>query len=180
MARGAGGGPKTAKGRAIARFNALKHGFAARSPVIPDIEDEDDWLRHHAGIVASLNPEGHLEEVLTRRIANILWHLDRLTAYEVAAIMRHIDNTAMDMGIAANYLSDPEEIIRPDPEAIAERKHGRLLPPDSELAVIMRWGSHLHRQWVQTLHELEALQARRRGERPHLARLDISAPPLSS
>jgi len=94
--------------------------------------------------------------------------------------MRHVENAAMDLSIAANYLSGTEEIISPKPEDIAERQHGRLLPPDSELAVIMRYGSHLHRQWVQTLHELEALQARRRGERPHLARLDISAPPLSS
>ncbi|MDZ4278128.1 MAG: hypothetical protein U1B78_03200 [Dehalococcoidia bacterium] len=175
--RGSNGGPKTEKGRAIARLNALKHGFAAKSPVIPDIEDEDEWLRYHAGIVASLSPEGHLEEVLTWRLANILWHLDRLTAYEVAAIMRHIESTAIDLGIAANYLSDSKEIVQPKPEDIAERQQGRLLPSDSDLERVMRYGSHLHRQWVQTLHELEALQARRRGEPAHLARLDISSPP---
>ena len=96
--RGAGGGPKTEEGRAIARLNAIKHGFAAKSPVIPGVEDEDEWIRHHAGIVASLNPEGYLEEFLTRRLANILWDLDRLTAFEVAAIMRHIESTAMGPG----------------------------------------------------------------------------------
>jgi len=94
--------------------------------------------------------------------------------------MRHIESAAMDLGIAANYLSGSEEIVRPKPEDIAERQHGRLLPPEPELGLIMRYETHLHRFWVQTLHELEALQARRRGERPHLARLDISAPPLSS
>src|SRR3990170_8675842 len=170
--RGSGGGPKTAKGRAISRLNALKHGFAAKSPVIPDIEDEDEWLRHHAGIVASLNPEGHLEEVLTRRLADILWHLDRLTAYEVAAIMRHIDGTVLDLAIAAKYLAGPDENVEPNPEDIAERQQGRLLPLDADLERVMRWGSHLHRLWVQTLHQLEALQARRRGQPAYLARVD--------
>jgi hypothetical protein len=41
----------------------------------------------------------------------------------------------------------------------------------------MRYETHLHRQWVQTLHELEALQQRRKGLPTHLARLDISASP---
>ena len=172
-------GPTTEAGRAIARLNALKHGFAAKSPVIPGIEDEEEWLRHHAGIVASLNPEGHLEEVLTRHIANSLWHLDRLTAYEVAAIMRHIENTAMERGIAAQYLKDTKEIVQPKPEDIAERQQGRLLPPEPELNLVMRYGSHLHRQWVQTLHELEALQARRKGLPAYLARVDFSGPPAA-
>jgi hypothetical protein len=43
----------------------------------------------------------------------------------------------------------------------------------------MRYEAHLHRQYIQTLHELEALQARRRGERTPLARLDITGAPRS-
>src|SRR3990172_378223 len=150
--RGAGGGPKTEQGRAIARLNALKHGFAAKSPVIPGIEDEKEWQRHRAGIVASLNPDGYLEEVLARRIATALWELDRLTAYQVAAIMRHIESTANDMAIAANYLREGNEIVEPEPALIAEGQHGRLLPPDADLERIMRHGSSIHRQWIQTKH----------------------------
>ena len=161
--QGKGGGPKTEKGRAIARLNALKHGFAAKSPVIPDIEDEDEWRRHHAGIVASLKPEGYLEEVLTRRIATALWELDRLTSYQVAA----------------TYAARSKEPVDAPPEDIAEDQQGRLLPPGSDLLLIMRYASHLHRLWVQTLHELEALQARRRGQPAYLARVDFSGPPTS-
>ena len=177
--QGKGGGPKTEAGMAIARLNALKHGFASRSPIIPGLEKDPDWLRHHAGIVASLKPEGYLEEVLTRRIATALWELDRLTSYQVAATMDHIGRSAFDAAIAANYLSGTKEVVDPTPEDIAERQQARLLPPGSDLLLIMRYASHLHRLWVQTLHELEALQARRLGNPTHVLRVDFSGPPAS-
>ncbi|MCH7555605.1 MAG: hypothetical protein IIC08_06410 [Proteobacteria bacterium] len=42
---------------------------------------------------------------------------------------------------------------------------------------IMRYEAHFHRQLHQALHELDALQARRRAEQTPLAGQDISAPP---
>jgi hypothetical protein len=42
---------------------------------------------------------------------------------------------------------------------------------------IMRYEAHVHRLLVSTIHELEAHQARRRGERTPLARVDFSSPP---
>jgi CRISPR-associated endonuclease/helicase Cas3 len=62
-------------------------------------------------------------------------------------------------------------------EAQALPSHRRLLPDNDTLLKVMRHESHLHRQFVQTTHELEALQLRRRGEHSPLTRLDISAPP---
>jgi hypothetical protein len=53
----------------------------------------------------------------------------------------------------------------------------RMLPDGDTLQKITRHESHLHRQLIQTLHELEAMQARRKGEQTPLARLDISGPP---
>ena len=53
----------------------------------------------------------------------------------------------------------------------------RLFPSDDTLAMITRYEAHLHRQYIQTLHELEALQTRRSGGHAPLARLDISGPP---
>lgn len=41
----------------------------------------------------------------------------------------------------------------------------------------MRFEAHLHRQLLQTLHELEARQARRQGEQAPLARLDVQGVP---
>ena len=42
-----------------------------------------------------------------------------------------------------------------------------------ELEKVMRYEGHLHRQLLQTLHELEAMQARRAGRPAPLARLDV-------
>jgi hypothetical protein len=41
-------GPKTATGKELARFNALKHGHTARSPVLPG-EDPEAFARHCDG-----------------------------------------------------------------------------------------------------------------------------------
>jgi hypothetical protein len=41
----------------------------------------------------------------------------------------------------------------------------------------MRYEAHLHRQYIQTLHELEAIQIRRKGGTSPLARLDIIGAP---
>ena len=41
-----------------------------------------------------------------------------------------------------------------------------------------RYESHLHRKYIQTIHELEAMQGRRQGSKTPLARLDILGAPL--
>ncbi len=45
------------------------------------------------------------------------------------------------------------------------------------LRVATRYEAFLHHQWLQTQHELEAMQTRRRGGTSPLARLDIIGPP---
>ena len=53
----------------------------------------------------------------------------------------------------------------------------RIIPPKHNLDLIMRYESHLHRKYIQTLHELEAMQGRRQGTSSPLARLDILGAP---
>jgi hypothetical protein len=43
--------------------------------------------------------------------------------------------------------------------------------------MIMRYEAHLHRLYIQSLRELEAIQIRRRGGTSPLARLDITGAP---
>lgn len=190
--RGSNGGPKPAlkrhahvsegvqKSRTLARINALKHGMTSNSPVIPEVEDEDAWQRHLDGFLESFVPVGFVEDFLVRRLATLGWSFHRCTRSEVAATMRRIQKTAFDLTVAANYLADPlpnDEVHEPAPQAVLEEQLGRLLPSDYDLEQIMRYATHIHRQFVQILHELEVLQARRRGEQTPLNRLDISAPP---
>ena len=49
----------------------------------------------------------------------------------------------------------------------------RLLPDEKTLEKVARYEAHLSRLFHKTLHELEALQARRAGGVAPLARLDV-------
>ena len=77
-------GPKTARGKAAAKLNALAHGLRAEAtPVLPG-EPADVWDAHRAGTVAALAPVGALEADLADRVAALTWRLRRAVAYETA------------------------------------------------------------------------------------------------
>jgi hypothetical protein len=80
------GGPATQEGKAVVRWNATRHGIRSPAPVVPGVEKKEDWEDHRDGVVESLQPEGHLEEVLAERVALLLWRLQRVTRYEREAI----------------------------------------------------------------------------------------------
>jgi hypothetical protein len=74
--------------------------------------------------------------------------------------------------------SAPQEMARAvleDERKQAVEAHG--LPDAETLDRLVRYEAHLQKQLIQTLHELEALQARRRGQRTYLARVDVSGLP---
>lgn len=75
-------GPKTESGRAIAKLNAIKHGGLSPLPVIPEVETQDAWETHLAGMLESLRPAGHLEQVLAERVAVLLWRMNRVVRFE--------------------------------------------------------------------------------------------------
>src|SRR3712207_4290831 len=80
------GGPKTEEGKEVVRWNATRHGIRSPTPVVPGIERTEDWEEHRDGVLESLSPEGHLEEVLAERVALLSWRLHRVTRYETEAI----------------------------------------------------------------------------------------------
>ncbi len=81
------GGPRTPSGKAITRRNAVRHGVLSSLPVVPGLERREDWEAHHAGVLASLAPEGHIETVLAERVALQLWRLHRVARYEALSIV---------------------------------------------------------------------------------------------
>ncbi len=161
----------------ITRFNAMKHGFAARSPIIPAVEDEADWKRHLKEMRKALAPEGYFEELLVRRLATALWEIDRLTAHQVSATMSRIKQSLDWMGASENFYKKPEEFTSPDPYELEERMQATLLPDRDDIEMIMRYGGQLHRQWIQVHNQLLGAQARRRGEKVPLGFFDVAAPP---
>jgi hypothetical protein len=75
-------GPKTKSGKAASSRNAVKHGVLAATPVLPGIENREDWEKHRDGLLESLAPVGYLEEMLTIRLAVLAWRLSRVVRYE--------------------------------------------------------------------------------------------------
>ena len=144
-------GPKTPQGKARSSRNPTRFGIHSADPVIPGIENLDEWRAHREGVIRSLAPVGSLETKLAERVALLLWRLNRVIAYEQAEYAR------------ANKAHDDFH-----------------LPAGNELDKIMRYEAHLSRQLYQAKHELEVLQKQRRGEPTPLARLDVQGAPEPS
>lgn len=179
--QGLGGGPRTTGGKARSSRNAKKHGiFATSAPVVDGLEDEAAWFEHRQGVIDSLDPVGYLETVFAERVATCLWREHRVLDYERARIAGSVSSASTNAALAANFgrLGKLElELVEPAQDDV-DRHIGMLLLPDEDtLQKITRYHTSIHRMMIQTLHELEALQARRKGEATPLARLDISGPP---
>src|SRR6185312_4642371 len=59
------------------RFNALKHGLRAKSPILPG-EDPEALRTRHDAFTASIAPQDEVERLLVDRLVKISWRLDRL------------------------------------------------------------------------------------------------------
>ncbi len=291
------GGPATEEGKEVARWNAARHGMRSPAPVVPGIENQEDWERHLAGTLESLAPDGHLETVLAERVALLSWRLHRVARYETESIALYQEKAEDDLARERRFEShllgpahpenvrdelkfaranhrllkrfpklpdgrklsaldadfilltvtehtdaalegeedptdllgrisipgvpdgvearedfegwtartvragieavaqatgeDPDELLRfatagakraiigKEQAAklvaadLAKMSRERLLPPDKTLEKVARYEAHLSRLLYKTMHELEAMQVRRRGGAAPLARLDV-------
>ena len=83
-------GPRTPEGKSRSRFNAVKHGLAAKTLVLPGEDPEVFQMRIEAW-TADLQPENDVEQYLVERAATISWQLDRVNradASRLASIIR--------------------------------------------------------------------------------------------
>ena len=136
-------GPKTAQGRAKVRMNAVRHGLCTGSPVIEDIESPGKWKRHLAALVEVLAPVGYLEQLQVERVASILWRLRRVAPAEAT----EIGDATVCHGVS--FIGGEESC--------------KGLPRHQGIEKVVRYEAHLARQLLHALHELQALQAMRRG-----------------
>src|SRR6266508_5591624 len=96
-------GPKTPAGKAAASQNAVKHGLRSGAPVIPGIEDLDEWERFRDGIIASYAPEGGLETELAEESASLRWRIRRASRYETEMTDQYLQEIPDYMAEAAAY-----------------------------------------------------------------------------
>jgi hypothetical protein len=99
------GGPKTAEGKAVVRWNATRHGISSPKPVVPGLENTEDWKSHLEGIMENLSPVGHLEVTLAERVALLSWRLHRVTRFETGAIAISQETIEDDIDERDRFLS---------------------------------------------------------------------------
>jgi hypothetical protein len=75
--------------------------------------EKEDWDEHRDGVLESLSPEGHLEEVLAERVALLSWRLHRVTRYETEAITLYQERVEEDLAKERRFGSGPDH-----PEAV--------------------------------------------------------------
>jgi len=143
-----GRGPKTSAGKARVARNPIKHGISCSRRLVPG-ESSDEWETHRRAFVEDLAPQSAVETALAEHAAWAAWRLGRVRAYEEAAT--------------------------------AERQHlemasARLLPHPNVIDMVIRYEAHLKRQFLQALHELEAMRAERRGRPMPVLRVDVQTP----
>ncbi len=147
------------------RFNATRHGILSVSPVIPFFESEDDWIAFRDSIFDELKPRGGFQYTLVDRIASIQWRQLRVLRYEREVITAGILDVHTDL--QDHYTNSGGAPLTPELIAKMERRAMfRLLPGQDHLNKIMRYSTHLHRQLLQNLNQLDALQ-NPRPPRPH-------------
>ncbi len=74
-------GPRTSRGKAVSKFNAVNHGLLARDAVLPG-EDAGDLEALHRRLAEELSPVGEVELMLVDRIADLSWRLRRAARVE--------------------------------------------------------------------------------------------------
>jgi hypothetical protein len=93
------GGVKTSEGKAIVKYNALKHGLLAKEVVITvgeGAENPEEFNSLLVDLKAQLSPVGTLEEMLVEKIAVAFWRLRRAYRYEVGLIRQDLDTATDD------------------------------------------------------------------------------------
>jgi hypothetical protein len=124
-------GPKTAKGKRVVKYNALKHGLLAREAVLTagdGQESQGDFKRLLESLVADMQPIGSMEEMLVERIAICYWRLRRAIRAEAGEIRKLADNAVWTDAfkradsLASNLrflmLPDSRTALRRDPRGL--------------------------------------------------------------
>jgi hypothetical protein len=131
-------GPKTPQGKAVVALNALQHGLLSRETVIQG-ESEAELVDLGKRLRRQLAPMGELELLLVDRIVSATWRLRRAIALETMLFETERGDHSAYHGALA-YKGDRDR-----------------------LQLLSRYELTLERSLYKALHELQRLQAERRG-----------------
>ena len=160
-------GPKTAAGKAVAAQNSLQHGLLSQEAILPG-ENASDYESFAEKLYAELQPIGELESALVGRIGGLLWRLRRVGRLEAGILMwEHAD--------LKSYSSD--EGVRQSVYIFGESHldmQGELYTRGADtLTKLSRYERSIDKSLYKAMHELQRLQAPRKGKHSASVVLDV-------
>jgi len=165
-------GPRSAEGKARVARNALKHGLLSHDMLIMGENAEELELFREA-MMADLAPEGHVEVYLADRMVSCAWRLRRAGQLE-----RDIINGKMLDEVRSRARSPQAYVGVPDP--MPGPIAAETLWKEDTYDKISRYERYIEHGLYKALHELQRLQAVRRGEgvtAPAAVDVDVSGQP---
>jgi len=150
------GGVKTDEGKAVSRYNAIKHGLLSEE-VLLNGEDETKLIEVGKKLRTELEPHTELELILVDRITANVWRLKRVMQMEREMMEDSQKNMFGDGVQKLGQTLTHHDIAHND-------IYGKLI----------RYEGSIERGIYKALHELERIQAKRNGEKvPLPIALDI-------
>ena len=160
-------GPKTNKGKAVTRLNAVKYGVYSESPVLPEVESEEEWLEHHEGVFNDLQPDGYVQAIVAERIAINSWRLRRLVRYEREQVRNRQKSIRSDL-IMVMMMEGKKDLgpTQENMDRVDRWLMDRLIPGEKEMAILSRQDMRLARQLrIDMLHFEHMKRQKREGSR---------------
>lgn len=187
-------GPKTAKGKAIAKLNSVKHGLLAKNMEILPTEDRKDFDKLRASLMDDLKPEGELENILMEQIVSATWRLRRIQQIETGLLgwqyfeiqserankkarTYEYDPFKRKLILESSLLYNESKLREKEAKEIAESDVPTLgmafSKSQEDLAKLSRYQVAIERSLYKALEELEKLQSKRKStEKPMI--IDIT------
>ena len=148
-------GPRTKAGKERSSQNALTHGLLSQCAIVPG-EEPALLEAFRADLMARLDPWGAMECLLADRVVSTAWRLRRAARYEGRLTQEELDHMA-------EFRRKYSNVHRDKPERDTGKMVKRLLNEDL-LPKLSRYESRIERGLYRALHELQRMQAARRGE----------------
>jgi hypothetical protein len=142
-------GPRTEEGKHNARFNALKHGMCANTPVLPH-EDRAAFEQSRADLYASFEPANTHEQMLIDQAAIAHWRMLRSSRVETRLFDLQIRNLKQRQGLPMDKQHDDDGAM-----ACALANKGE------EFAHWLRYQSTSERAYYRAIRALERAQFER-------------------
>jgi hypothetical protein len=165
-------GPRSARGKARSRMNAVTHGLTAARIVIPG-EKAEEFAAFRDALMVDLAPANTIHRLLADRVAGLFWRLRRGPMVEAALLKGMMRPNPQDLsGLSDEELDQLVQLSRKaaglqGEPSIADAVHDQVPASRQQneattlsmLSIFLRHETSLMNELIKTLRLLRTLQA---------------------